>query len=320
MNGQTITLKVNSNEYAPAGSAGTDAVLSSTADDTYSTYFTVNTLLQMAGGDNMSIFDSDRSTSTTKVFQFPFKAFHYMQAPIVINGVEYEYNSEGLLTLSVNRLGDSNKIELPLIAPKAVGSIKPTSMLMIYFNSVTTDSPISVKFTNCSDFGRMSNFGGNFSVNTGTPVSLLKGLNVFYFNPNESDVTLEITSTDNFSELPAGLNLIIGTIDNPSNKTPMTVRSRSWTFSKQFDSSVFKDTVMNNIIKKICASETDTTKFYWNAPLDELSIIESDDILSSEAFFDYNNIANRMTISQLIIPGETGNSESTIDIVRTSRA
>lgn len=67
-----------------------------------------------------------------------------------------------------------------------------------------------------------------------------------------------------------------------------------------------------DIIDDYIKSHSDN-KFYYGASIDDLSVIESDDLSSPYALYDYNNVANKCTITQIDI------SNSKIDIVRSSR-
>ena len=56
-------------------------------------------------------------------------------------------------------------------------------------------------------------------------------------------------------------------------------------------------------------------QFYYNSVISKDSLIDVDDLASADAFYDYNNIANKFTISEIDISEEGG---SVIDVVKTS--
>ena len=54
----------------------------------------------------------------------------------------------------------------------------------------------------------------------------------------------------------------------------------------------------SNIISKITSIDT-TNLFYYNNDIENSKAIESEDLSSPYAFYDYNNIANKWTISEI---------------------
>lgn len=318
-----LTIKYNDNDHASVTNNTNNHITVITGsdddEDGYSTYFTFNTLVQTSGGENIkfSVIDLERSTPRDKVYQFPFKFYTYKQAPITFTNVhggteEFTANEDGYIQVPLNILGGN--LSLKMIAPKGV-----VSMIMFYNNGIGNDG-ILLSMSGCKFNTIQGIIDGSSLNNSGTKLSLNPGINIIGYIPDSSnEVTLTISPEDgyHFKDFDNGHNLIVGNICNASTNIA-TIGNVSWPIAKQFKTLEVSPKLVD-IMHKIIELDAGQ-KFYWNAPLDELSLIDTTDMLSPEAFFDYNNVANNMTICQLIIPGDVGSSDSTMEIVRTSRA
>lgn len=333
----TVTLKCNKNEYASITGDTTNiyyvTLVGDSADKDYATYVTFSTLIQAYGNESIdfSVHNSERSTSASQVYQYPVKAFFYKQAPLTVNNKKYAYSSDGYLTIGISELGSISEVPLEFLAPKSL-----LSTLMIYYNNEDlTKYNINLEMVGCS-FNHIDEIAKNGpSSLSSSSVALRNGINVIAYVPTSNNCTLKFKATswapaseddDNtggaFDKYANALTLLIGAISNAGNKEPVTLEytggNINWPLSSQFKSDTFTSGYIKKMLSKV--AEVSANKFYWNAPINELSLVDTNDILSPSAFFDSNNIANNMTISQLIIPDGSGSSDSIIEIVRTSRA
>lgn len=345
-----VTLKCNNNEYASVSNDTSNVYYvtleGDSTDTTYDTYVTFSMLIQAYGNENIdfSVYNAERSTSASKVYQFPVKAFFYKDCPLYINGTLYEYSSEGYLNIPLVKIGTEDDPEsslgLNFLAPKGayVGTSttpsKLVSTLMIYYNNIDDEKyKISVDMVGCN-FNHIDLVAKNGpSSLSSNPITLRNGVNIIAFTPTQNNCSIEFstvtwedaegeTKGSTFQEYYSGLSLLIGLISNAGNHAPKTLSYNSsnidWALSRQFDSDSLTADYLKTILNKVAVNGGE--QFYWNAPIDELSLVDVVDVLSAPAFFDANNIANNMTIPQLIIPDSTGSSDSVIEIVRTSRA
>ncbi len=150
-----------------------------------------------------------------------------------------------------------------------------TLIMMIYNNNTTSgDKTLTASVSSGGVIGLAKNYGSTLS---STSLSLVPGINCVIIN-NATSVTISVPSGNSFS----------GTV---IVSKPKLIKG----INPQLGLSVSQEA---SIISKVTSIDT-TDLFYYNNDIENSKIIESEDLSSPYAFYDYNNIANKWTISEI---------------------
>ena len=150
-----------------------------------------------------------------------------------------------------------------------------TLIMMIYNNNTTSgDKTLTATVSTGGYIGLAKNYGTTLDTDT---LSLSSGINCVIID-NASSITISVPAGHSFS----------GTVVVSKPKLIKGINSQLGLSSSQ----------EGNIISKITSLDTEDL-FYYNNDVENSKIIESEDLSSPYAFYDYNNIANKWTISEI---------------------
>lgn len=198
---------------------------------------------------------------------------------VAVNGTSFDY------------VDSSHQFDTTLTTPLD----DRTSLLTIYY--VKRDAGSSTpSITVSGESGASIEFYNDSTDVAGSSKNLREGINVFKLSVGVSSIEFASKSgidgvisigkltylTDNVYNKALGLNLTVG-----------------------------EDTKLLQNIEGIDANH----QFYYNSVISKDNLIDVDDLSSADAFYDYNNIANKFTISEIDISEDGG---SVIDVVKTS--
>lgn len=261
-----------------------------TKDDTNNTFFNLNIPLQRSGGVNIDL----------KVTVFTDQSITEERLASV-----YLYNKgimpETLVKNSENELivYEVKDYTEPLSLPLVKLSDKDT-LILFYWNKPESGSTVTSITVSSVGGGTVSKYN-----QAGSDGVLVSGLNIIQLTGTVSSISITIAGTTLES---TNDSIIIGKI------TPINDLNYSRFGFSDADKTVLTTSLLARIgelsTRGSGAEERDI--FNYIATLDNSHLIEIEDLSTPYALFDYNNLANQFTLSQIDVDG------STISIVRSS--
>ena len=253
--------------------------------------FNLSRICQVPGGDSVNVQPYSTDSQHKIKDEDYYSLYYYNQSNSGIDRNEYGFG--------VFRYNSSLQKDCTFIMP----SLDNFSLLTIYWKkseastgnlSITTIPPAkAVAFFNDTD----DTFKDS--------LELREGINVIKINKNTKYLKLEGSTTSITGDLLISkLNFYTGL--NPMLGIDTFVTNTEGITSDKFISDLMKTLRLKGSIGNI-------NKFYYNNEIDNSKIIESNDLTSPYALYDYNNVANKFTLSEIDIVN------SAIDIVRSSR-
>lgn len=279
--GQTITLK--------------DKDLTETEikqDEPNNTVISLNTPIQRSGGVDIDLrvsrFVDQKIEKTHEV-----SAFVYNQQ---LADEKFTRDAEtDLIVYEVKNYEDEETLPIITLADK-------TNLILFHWNKSDTSDVESI--TVSATGADVTKY--NQEESNGT---LVEGLNILQIDGDATEliITIEGETEDSTDILTIGKLSVINGLNHKrfgfddDNKEDLTESllaeiSRLATVSETVNETVYKKDI-----------------FYYNAPLDVSHLIEVENLSLPHALFDYNNIANQFTLSEIDVNG------STIEVVRASR-
>lgn len=279
--GQTITLTnvdINDNPQTP---------IVIEQDGTNNTVISLNTPIQRSGGVDIDLrvsrFVDQKIEKTHEV-----SAFVYNQQL-----ADEKFTRDAETDLIVYEIKNYNGVEtLPIITLSS-----KLNLILFHWNKSETSSVTSIIVSATGATGAtVSKYNQEGSNGT-----LVEGLNILQIDGDATALTITITGadTDSTDILTIGKLSVINGLNHKR-------------FGFDDDN---KEDLTESLLAEISELATVEGKdiFYYNAPLDASHLIEVENLSLPHALFDYNNIANQFTLSEIDVNG------STIEVVRASR-
>ena len=240
--------------------------------------FYLNLATNLAGGSSVNVTTLD----ATNEEKYPLSVYKFI---LDTNNAIPERDANGMWTLKYES-SDSKTISVPTLTNKNL-------FMTIYLPQSGTT------FTLSSGTGVINDYRYNASVSQITT----QGTYSLYLTSSCTNITIAsngkgniILGTPNFFSGYDSYNPQLG-IDKIHELCP----------------NVSEATILTSVRDVINQSINDNS-FYYGMPIENSKAIEVDDLSSSYAFYDYNNVANKFTITKINLDEPT-----TIDVVRSSR-
>lgn len=260
-----------------------------------------NNLIQASGGSNIDLLVTylDGSISPDmKVFAFDYTIPKYQTGeqlqPILPN-------DNGYYTLSMYgwvTSGTSGVHSLPISIPLLTNK----KLVMVYLDrdSNATQSVPPVYTIGVGGSGATIKHYNDITEEPSTNTPLADGINVLEISANTSVIYLT-ANVQPSKPIPTKDTIIIG---------PLTYIHDDNGYSGL--NKALKVQSPDTLLGKIRALDI-SRQFYYNSPVDNYSLIDTEDLHDARTLFDYNNVANKITLCRINF------KESNIDIVKTSR-
>lgn len=292
------------------GYKGTAETVTSVISDlplTTGSSFNLNSSVQLVGGEN--VLASSYDIVNNKPI-FPLTVYAYQN---IGSDISTYRNESGFLSASVN----NTEIKLNNIQDITSGLHLPLEkecVLTIFYNWFEGDLPKIKVIKNDVPGNYIKYFGDNDSSHFTNEITLKKGINVIQFRgiQNENENSTDYADTLVFSSVSGAKGALdIGKLTYYNGFNPalglQTLVDNNTDIS---DVSVLEAQLLTQI-----SSIDSENVFYYNMSIDNSKLIEFDDLTSPYAFYDYNNIANKFTISEI----DLSSTGSVVDVVRSSR-
>lgn len=276
--GQEITFTQDNNTQIPV-----------TKEPDKETVFKLNIPFYRSGGDDIDL-SVVRFVNQTVEISYDVTALVYNNAttPILL-----QRNADTKL-ISYEVKNYISPLSLPIISVSG-----KYSLIMFYWNK-PEDSSVSSIVLSAVGGGTISKYN-----QTGSDGTLFSGLNIMKLNGTVNELTVTITGS-NLSTTSDTLSIGEISVINDLNYERF-----GWDSTSTLVTEKLLSTISTLATKTIDGVDRDI--FFYNSALDSSHLIEVEDTSSQYALFDYNNIANQFTISEIDVDG------STISIARSSR-
>lgn len=252
--------------------------------------FKLNEKQQFVGGNSIVASAIDIATGD---YIYPLSVYVFKNNESV--SVDSFRNDLGFVNVSVKntefRYVDSGDIftsvlKIPLSANKCV--------LTVYYQKIDSGNTYPTLTVSDGDSGSgLRQYNHNTTDSYSSSYTFKEGINVI----DVSDGVYELTFAS-----ASGIDGIL------------SIGKLTYLDTDEFN-DVFKllpgDDEKNKLLEKLRTIDTNG-KFYYNSEITKDNLIDVDDLSTPTAFYDYNNIANKFTISQIDIVN------SNIDVVKTS--
>ena len=278
----------------------------SSSVETNGAFFNFNAPLQLSGQENINMIVNVVDESGASVPTYPYSIYCYNEQIEDNENVNPSINpgrsSLGYASYELSSIGDGGYLpaltfDLPVINGE-------NAILMIHINMIDAQESdvltLSVPSNCCYEIRKYNqgSYGNSLDMHEGINVIdiLYKGSETYSAKP-----TLTISKSNS-----KGGVLTLGTLD----------------FIKDYNSALGIDAyeevvsgdIIGDLLQKIRDIDTQGI-FYYNNKIENSKIIESSNLLSPYAFYDVNNRANKITMSQI----DFGSSNYNIEIIRSSR-
>lgn len=275
--GQTITLtNVDINDIQQ-----TPIVIEQ--DGTNNTVISLNTPIQRSGGVDIDLRVS-RFVDQVIEKTYEVSAFVYNQ-----DTEEFVRDADtSLISYEIKDYVSDTPVTFPIIT----FSNKTNLILFYWSKSEPSDLQITISATGAT-VRKYNQEGSNGE--------LVSGLNILEIVGSASELQIAVvgTTADSADILSIGKLSVINDLN----------------YDRFGFDDAHKNALTTSLLSEISALTTVEGQdiFYYNAPLNTSSLIEVEDLSSPYALFDYNNLANQFTLSEIDVDG------STIEIIRASR-
>ena len=188
-------------------------------------------------------------------------------------------------------------------------AINKVALMLFYWNkSATSDGSIIIS-SNSSNL-RLYNSDLGYR----DTLELKEGINILEFKAGTKEITISNTSVESGEDAVQG-TLSIGTLDYINGINEDLGLGYCADLTKSYTSPLTEDKLFSELL--IIINQLDVSNiFYYNSKIDNSKIIESTNLFSPYCLYDYNNVANKMTLSQINLDIVNG---SKIEIVKSSR-
>lgn len=261
----------------------------------------------VAGGHIDTVVSNISSEGVEYTLDLNALAFKYTQPIYKLKSEESKdltrINGYATVPLSELLLSSNGNVYYQMIR---LPVLKEHSLVMLYPN-YANDLGVTVKIqglgtgNNIRKFNTDSEYAGSVTIDVFRKPIILE--------IKEGITELDIIVTSDEQELAAGATLVIGML------TPILSRadgSFTLILNNSFGLSSDEEAAL---LTKIRGLDTDNL-FYYNAPLDVASQMNTEDLASPYALWDRNNVYNRMAIGEIDLDKES----LTINIAKSSRA
>ena len=265
-------------------------------------YFVFNESVDINGGIDVALNRCEVSSNGSLTPTYPLSLYKFMY-DITSEG---NYNSptrdgEDIANISFTEKSEEITYTLP--------ALNKVALMLFYWNkSVTSNGSIIITSTDSNL--RLYNSNLDYA----DALELKEGINILEFKAGTKEVTISNTSVESGEDAVQG-TLSIGTLDYINGINEDLGLGYCADLTKSYTSPLTEDKLFSELLTII--NQLDVSNiFYYNSKIDNSKIIESTNLFSPYCLYDYNNIANKMTLSQINLDIVNG---SKIEIVRSSR-
>lgn len=278
-------------------------------DKNYQSYdFKLEYLTQEAGGIQVDISLSNLNTSGITAVVYDYTQPSYPQASST-SSVEYLEDDEGVYKIRCSKFGSSYQwgsgrgkdgnvyLDLLPVFKYEKGQVdidnSKDEYMLIYFDNPTSDLTVGITASSAESGGSGEMLIYNSGASASTSVALKSGVNILKL-PYDSGIKQLIISHNSKSTALTDVLYI-----HPINVTNGFSRALA-------DSRIVMEgsnSVLSTIRSLATINGSDIFN-YLNTP-DNSKAMDIDDLLSPEAFWDYNNVANPFTIAQIDFAAST---------------
>lgn len=263
-------------------------------DEPNNTVISLNTPIQRSGGVDIDLrvsrFVDQKIEKTHEV-----SAFVYNQQL-----ADEKFTRDAETDLIVYEVKNYNGVEtLPIIT-----FADKTNLILFHWNKSEASSVTSITVSATGATVSVSKYNQEGSNGT-----LVEGLNILQISGDATklSITIEGETEDSTDILTIGKLSVINDLNydrfgfDDDNKEDLT------------ESLLAEISRLATVSETVNEEDIEKDIFYYNAPLDASHLIEVENLSLPHALFDYNNIANQFTLSEIDVNG------STIEVVRASR-
>lgn len=276
--------------------------------DTNDAYFNFNAPLQLSGQENIDMIVKVVDESGASVSTYPYSIYCYNEQIEDNENVNPSINpgrsSLGYASYELSSIGDDNGY-LPALTFDLPVVNSESAILMIHINMIdalaTDKLVLSVPDDCCYEIKKYNQ--GSYS-NT---LDMYEGINVIDIHYKKGSETYSDKPTLKISNSNSKFGVLtLGTLD--------FIKDYNDALGIEKYEEVVSDDIIEELLQKIRTIDTQGI-FYYNNKIENSKIIESSNLLSPYAFYDVNNRANKITMSQI----DFGSSNYNIEIIRSSR-